>query len=69
MAVKRNPAIVDEPTVEVTLPLPPESESGLNRDMNEYVTVNGVQWVVPRGKTTTIPVSVFIQLRNKFPSI
>jgi len=66
---KKNPVVTDEPMVDIILPLPPESESGLNRDMCERVTINGHKWTIKRGERVSVPVSVFDQLRNRYPNI
>ena len=38
-------------------------------DPYEHVTINGKTTYVKRGETVMVPVSVFMQLRNKYPRI
>ena len=53
----------------VTLPLREDSGSGFTEDQNEYVTINGKTTKVPRGEPVEVTVPVYIQLRNRYPSI
>ncbi len=58
-----------EPLVMICLPLLPEQESGLKVDQYEHVTINGKTTLVRRGEHVEVPVPVFMQLRNRFPTL
>lgn len=83
MATKKQDAITveipleevapSEPLVPVFIPLPmglddTDIASG-KVDPYEHVTINGKTTYVKRGETVMVPVSVFLQLRNKYPRI
>ena len=66
-------AAPSEPLTPVFIPLPmgiddADLDSG-KVDPYEHVTINGRTTYVKRGETVMVPVSVFLQLRNKYPRI
>ena len=58
-----------EQLVSVILPPAEDADPDRKADQNEYVTVNGKVTQVCRGERVEVPVSVYVQLRNKYPSI
>ena len=58
-----------EQLVSVILPPAEDADPDRKADQNEYVTVNGKVTQVLRGERVEVPVSVYVQLRNKYPSI
>lgn len=62
-----------EPLTPVYIPLPEGVDEadirGGKFDPYEHVTINGITTYVKRGETVMVPVSVFLQLRNKYPRI
>lgn len=84
MATKNTPAIADatavvknndaaeakiEPTVRVFLPLKEDAQSDIAIDQTETVTINGVNTRIKRGEYVDVKVPVFLQLKQRFPSI
>lgn len=71
-AVVRDSAKADvmvEPTVRVFLPLKEDANSDLAIDQTETVTINGVNTRIKRGEYVDVKVPVFMQLKQRFPSI
>jgi len=60
-----------QPEQLVSVFLPPAEEDDPQRrvDQNEYVTVNGKVTQVARGQRVEVPVSVYVQLKNRYPAI
>lgn len=59
-----------QPRVRVMVPLSLESESGLQSDPYEHVTINGEPPVyIRRGEYVDVTIPVFEQLKNKYPNI
>ena len=58
-----------EPTVRVFLPLKEDASSDLAIDQTETVTINGVNTRIKRGEYVDVKVPVFLQLKQRFPSI
>ena len=70
MATKtENPAVEKEPRVLITIPVIPGADDGIKRDPYEHVTVNGETTLVKRGEPVEVTPEVFIQLRNKYPTL
>ena len=57
------------PRVRICLPLNENDTSGLKVDPYEHVTVNGVTTLIKRGEYVDVTVPVYMQLRNRFPTI
>lgn len=57
------------PRVRIILPPSESDSSGLPVDPYEHVTVNGVTTLIKRGEYVDVTVPVYMQLRNKFPTI
>ena len=61
------------PMVDVFLPRLEEEGSGVKVDQYEHVTIakeaREWTWRVRRGEHVSVPVPVFVQLKNKFPDI
>ena len=55
--------------VRIIIPRNEEDSSGMKIDQFEHVTINGVTTLVKRGEWVDVTPEVFIQLRNKFPTI
>ena len=60
--------VVPAAKVSVFIPMTEEGD-GAKVDQNEYVTINGQTTKVPRGQYVDVSVPVFIQLRNRYPSL
>lgn len=62
-----------EPLTPVYIPLPDGVDQAdidaKKFDPYEHVTINGKTTYVKRGETVMVPVSVFLQLRNRYPRI
>ena len=70
MATKNeNVPVMEQPRVLITLPVMPMSDDGVKRDPYEHVTINGKTTMVKRGVPVEVTPEVFIQLRNKYPTI
>lgn len=69
MAAAKTSAPATEPKVMVTIPVMPGHNDGVKSDPYEHVTVNGVTTYVQRGVPVEVSPEVFIQLRNKYPTI
>lgn len=69
--VKTNDAVTAkiEPTVRVFLPLKEDAQSDMAVDQTETVTINGVNTRIKRGEYVDVKVPVFMQLKQRFPSI
>lgn len=69
--VKTNDAVATkiEPTVRVFLPLKEDAQSDMAVDQTETVTINGVNTRIKRGEYVDVKVPVFMQLKQRFPSI
>lgn len=60
----------EDKTARVQVFLPKQEESGNAKiDQTETVTINGVSTRIPRGEYVSVPVPVYIQLRNRYPNI
>ena len=57
------------PIVSLMLPVPAESETGVNRVIVETITLNGKRKTLPRGEMIEISVPEYMLLRNKFDKI
>lgn len=55
--------------VRIIIPRNEEDSSGMKIDQFEHVTINGETTLVKRGEWVDVTPEVFIQLRNKFPTI
>lgn len=55
--------------VSVLIPRNDDDESGEKVDPYERVTINGYSYAIKRGKRVEVPPTVFVQLRNKFPTL
>lgn len=70
MATKNeNVPVQAQPRVLVTIPVLPGSDDGVKRDPYEHVCINGETTLVKRGVPVEVTPEVFIQLRNKYPTI
>lgn len=58
-----------EPTVSVILPLLEDENSDVTVDQTVNVTVNGKVTQIRRGEYVDVKVPVFMQLRNRFPTL
>ena len=71
MATKNENAVVTENLTtrpRIYLPLL-EENGGVKVDQYEHVTVNGTTTLVRRGEYVDVTPEVYIQLKNRFPSI
>jgi len=55
--------------VRIILPLTEEQLSGVKVDPYEHVTVNGKTTLIKRGEYVNVDPEVYIQLRNRYPTI
>lgn len=61
-----------EPRVRIFIPLMPgedDEEAEVKVDHYEHVTIEGKTTLIRRGEYVEVPVSVFLQLRNKYPKL
>lgn len=59
----------EEELVEIKIPLAESDSNGVAVDQTDCVTINGKNYLIKRGERVSVPVPVFIQLRNKYPDI
>ena len=69
MATKNVETPAENHRVLITLPIMPGGDDGVKRDPYEHVTINGETTLVKRGVPVEVTPEVFIQLRNKYPTI
>ena len=58
-----------EPTVRIFLPLVEESGTEINTDQTENVIINGKVTQIRRGEYVDVKVPVFLQLKQRYPSL
>lgn len=58
-----------EPTVRVFLPLVENQESDVKLEQTETVIINGKATLIRRGEYVDVKVPVFLQLKQRYPSI
>ena len=61
----------EEPLVDIFLPLAANDDGQTdNIDRTEHVIINGgTPLLIKRGEHVSVPVSVFLQLRNRYPNL
>ena len=68
MATKKTNLTV-EPTVRIFLPLVEETGTEVNVDQTENVIINGKVTQIRRGEYVDVKVPVFMQLKQRYPSL
>ena len=61
--------VVVEPTVRIFLPLVEETGTEVTVDQTENVIINGKVTQIRRGEYVDVKVPVFMQLKQRYPSL
>lgn len=58
-----------EPTVRIFIPEAQDQDSNVNIDQTETVIINGKTTLIKRGEYVDVKVPVFLQLKQRYPSL
>ena len=64
-----NEGAMIEPTVRIFIPLAQDQESDIKMEQTETVVINGKVTQIKRGEYVDVKVPVFLQLKQRYPSI
>jgi hypothetical protein len=66
---EKNVETIVEPTVRIHLPLLEHQENDVKLEQTETVIINGKATLIKRGEYVDVKVPVFLQLKQRYPSL